>query len=54
MHDEMVVDAEAWHDIQKLMEQPTDVVMDRLELLSGRRPRFRTDWAHLGERWNKA
>jgi DNA polymerase-1 len=53
MHDEMVVDAEAWHDIQKLMQQPTEVVMDRLELLCGRRPTFRTDWAHMGERWYK-
>jgi len=53
MHDEMVVDAAAWHDIQKLMQRPTDVVMDRLELLCGRQPTFRTDWAHMGERWHK-
>ena len=54
MHDEAVIDAEARYEIEKIMQNSTSVAMDRLELLSGRRPTFRTDGAHLGERWNKA
>lgn len=54
MHDEMVVDAGARHDIQRLMQHPNDVVAGRLQLLTGRVPTFRTDMVHLGERWNKA
>lgn len=54
MHDELVVDAAARHDIAQIMQQPNEVVAERLRLLAGRVPVLRTDMAHLGERWNKA
>lgn len=50
MHDELVVDAEAAHDIRKIMETPPD----RLCMLAKRTPKLRTDMAHLGERWAAA
>lgn len=50
MHDELVVDAEARHDIQKLMQTPPE----RLVMLARRTPVLRTDMAHLGERWAAA
>lgn len=50
MHDELVVDHEAAHDIRKIMETPPP----RLIQLAKRVPILRTDMAHLGERWNAA
>lgn len=50
MHDELVVDAEAAHDIRKIMETPPE----RLCMLAKRTPKLRTDMAHLGERWAAA
>lgn len=47
MHDEMIVDAQAAHDIRRIMETPPD----RLVQLIGRTPVLRTDMAHIGERW---
>lgn len=50
MHDELVVDAEARHDIRRIMETPPE----RLIRLAKRTPKLRTDMAHLGERWAAA
>lgn len=50
MHDELVVDADAAHDVRKIMETPPA----RLIELSKRVPVLRTDMAHLGERWAAA
>lgn len=50
MHDELVVDAEAAHDIRRIMETPPE----RLCMLAKRTPKLRTDMAHLGERWAAA
>lgn len=50
MHDELVVDAAAAVDIQRIMEKPSD----RLIMLSKRVPKLRTDRVHLGERWSAA
>lgn len=50
MHDELVVDAEAAHDIRQIMETPPE----RLCMLAKRTPKLRTDMAHLGERWATA
>jgi len=50
MHDELVVDAEAAHDIRRIMETPPE----RLCMLANRTPKLRTDMAHLGERWAAA
>jgi hypothetical protein len=50
MHDEIVCDAEAAHDIRKIMETPPE----RLVMMAGRTPVLRTDMAHLGERWAAA
>lgn len=50
MHDELVVDAEAAHDIRKIMETPPA----RLISIAKRTPKLRTDMAHLGERWAAA
>lgn len=47
MHDELIVDAEAAHDIRRIMETPPE----RLCMLAQRTPKLRTDTAHLGERW---
>jgi DNA polymerase-1 len=47
MHDELVVDAEARHEIRKLMETPPE----RLCLWAGRTPVLRTDMAHMAGRW---
>lgn len=47
MHDECVVDAEAAHDIRRIMETPPD----RLVMMAKRTPKLRTDMAHMGERW---
>lgn len=50
MHDELVTDAEAAHDIRRIMETPPE----RLCMLAKRTPKLRTDMAHLGERWAAA
>jgi len=50
MHDELVTDSEAAHDIQKIMEQPPA----RLIQHSGRTPILRTDLEPLGPRWAAA
>lgn len=50
MHDELVVDAEAAHDIRRIMETPPE----RLTMMANRTPKLRTDMAHLGERWAAA
>jgi DNA polymerase-1 len=50
MHDELVVDAQAAHDVRKIMETPPG----RLIELAKRTPILRTDMAHLGERWAAA
>lgn len=50
MHDELVIDAEAAHDIRRIMETPPE----RLCMLANRTPKLRTDMAHLGERWAAA
>jgi len=50
MHDEIVTDAEAAHDIRRIMETPPE----RLIMLAKRTPKLRTDMAHLGERWAAA
>lgn len=50
MHDELVVDAEAAHDVRKIMETPPE----RLTMMAKRTPKLRTDMAHLGERWAAA
>lgn len=47
MHDELIVDAQAAHDIRRIMETPPE----RLVHLIGRTPVLRTDMAHIGERW---
>lgn len=47
MHDELITDAEAAHEIRRIMETPPD----RLCMLARRTPKLRTDMAHLGERW---
>jgi DNA polymerase-1 len=47
MHDELVVDAEARHEIRKLMETPPE----RLCRWAGRTPVLRTDMAHMAGRW---
>jgi DNA polymerase-1 len=47
MHDELVVDADAAHDIRRIMETPPP----RLIMMAKRTPVLRTDMAHLGERW---
>jgi hypothetical protein len=47
MHDELVVDAEARHDIRRLMETPPE----RLCRWAGRTPVLRTDMAHMAGRW---
>jgi hypothetical protein len=50
MHDEIIADAEAAHDIRQIMQTPPE----RLCHLTGRTPVLRTDMAHLGERWRAA
>lgn len=50
MHDEMIVDAAAAHDVQQIMATPPE----RLCMLAKRTPVLRTDMAHLGERWADA
>lgn len=50
MHDELVVDHAAAHDVRKIMETPPA----RLIQLAKRTPILRTDMAHLGERWAAA
>ena len=50
MHDEMIVDAAAAHDVQKIMATPPE----RLCMMAKRTPILRTDMAHLGERWADA
>jgi DNA polymerase-1 len=50
MHDEMIVDAAAAHDVRKIMATPPE----RLCMLAKRTPVLRTDMAHLGERWADA
>lgn len=50
MHDEIVCDQEAAHDIRRIMETPPE----RLCMLANRTPKLRTDMAHLGERWAAA
>lgn len=50
MHDEVVVESEAAHDIRRIAETPHP----RLCLLSGRRPVIRTDMKVLGKAWDKA
>jgi DNA polymerase-1 len=47
MHDELVVDADARHEIRKLMETPPE----RLCKWAGRTPVLRTDMAHMAGRW---
>jgi hypothetical protein len=47
MHDELVVDADARHEIRKLMETPPE----RLCMWAGRTPVLRTDMAHMAGRW---
>ena len=50
MHDELVIDHAAAHDVRKIMETPPA----RLIQLAKRTPILRTDVAHLGERWAAA
>lgn len=50
MHDELVVQREAAHDIRRIMETPPP----RLIEMAGRVPVLRTDMADLGERWSVA
>lgn len=50
MHDEIIGDAEAAHEIRQIMETPPA----RLCEIAKRRPVLRTDMAHLGERWYAA
>jgi DNA polymerase I len=47
MHDEMVVDDAAAHDIEQIMRTPPP----RLVALAGRVPALRTDYALLGDHW---
>jgi len=50
MHDEVLVESEAAHDIQRLAERPTE----RFRKLSRRTPVIRTDIKTLGKAWSKA
>jgi DNA polymerase-1 len=50
MHDEIIGDMEAAHDLRKIMETPPA----RLCEIAKRTPVLRTDMAHLGERWYAA
>ena len=50
MHDELVVETSAAHDVRKIMETPPP----RLCALAGRTPVLRTDMLELGERWAEA
>jgi DNA polymerase-1 len=47
VHDELVVDADARHEIRKIMETPPE----RLCRWAGRTPVLRTDMAHMAGRW---
>lgn len=49
MHDEIVAQREAAHDIAKIMQQAPE----RLSWFSRRESKFRTDIADLGDRWGK-
>jgi DNA polymerase I len=50
MHDELVVESSAAHDVQRIMQTPPE----RLCLMAGRRPTLRTDALELGNRWAEA
>lgn len=49
MHDELVVERDAAHDVSKIMQ----VAPERLNMIAGRTAHFRTDIADLGNRWGK-
>jgi DNA polymerase-1 len=50
MHDEMICESEAAHDLRRIMETPSE----RFCRLAGRKPVIRTDFDVLGERWRTA
>lgn len=50
LHDEVVCDVDAAHDVRKIMETPPE----RLCELAGRQVKLRTDAAFLGEHWDDA
>lgn len=50
MHDELIIDMQAAHEIRRIMETPPA----RLCEIAKRTPVLRTDMAHLGERWYAA
>lgn len=50
MHDEVICDSDAAHDIRRIMEKPPLRLVER----AGRVPILKTDMKDLGERWNVA